>query len=68
MLGMVASLYHADYNDIRSLLRKVRMGAGFTQVQMADALDVGQSYVSNWNAARTLLTFFCTHAGAKPVA
>ena len=43
---MSASLYHPDYNDIRALLRKVRVRAGFTQVQMAHALDVGQSYVS----------------------
>lgn len=43
---MSASLYHANYDDLRALMRAVRVKAGLTQVQMADALGVGQSYVS----------------------
>ncbi|WP_374607644.1 helix-turn-helix domain-containing protein [Diaphorobacter nitroreducens] len=43
---MSASLYHVDYNDLRVLLRSVRVKAGLTQVQMAETLGVGQSYVS----------------------
>ena len=46
MRGMSASLYHTNYDDLRVLLRAVRVKAGLTQVQMAEALDVGQSYVS----------------------
>ena len=43
MHGIVGSLYHADCKDIRELLRRVRMGAEFTHVQIVDALDVSQS-------------------------
>ena len=44
--GMSVSLYHADYDGLRALLKDVRVNAGLTQVQMAEALGVGQSYVS----------------------
>ena len=43
---MTASLYHPDYDALRNLLRDVRLKAHLTQNQMAEALGVGQSYVS----------------------
>ena len=43
---MAVSLYHADYEALRTLLRDERLKAGLTQSQMAEALGVGQSYVS----------------------
>lgn len=43
---MSISLYHADYAGLRALLKDVRVKGGLTQVQMAEALGVGQSYVS----------------------
>ena len=43
---MSTSLYHVDYESLRTLLREVRQMAGVTQTQLGDALGVGQSYVS----------------------
>ena len=68
---MSASLYHVDYNDIRTLLRKVRVAAEMTQVQMADALDVGQSYVSKLERGENfvdvlLYARWCQACGVKP--
>lgn len=68
---MSVSLYHVDYNDIRTLLRKVRVAAEMTQVQMADALDVGQSYVSKLERGENfvdvlLYARWCQACGVKP--
>ncbi len=43
---MSVSLYHAEYEALRALLRDMRLKAKLTQTQMAEALSVGQSYVS----------------------
>jgi transcriptional regulator with XRE-family HTH domain len=43
---MPVSLYQAEYQALRKLMRSIRMKAGLTQAQMAEALGVGQSYVS----------------------
>ena len=69
--GMSASLYHVDYNDIRTLLRKVRVTADMTQMQMADALKVGQSYVSKLERGENfvdvlLYARWCQACGVKP--
>ena len=71
MLCMVVSLYHADYKDIRALLRRARLGAGFTQMQMAIALDVGQSYVSKLERGENfvdvlLYARWCHACGVRP--
>ena len=68
---MSASLYHVDYNDIRTLLRKVRVTADMTQMQMADALKVGQSYVSKLERGENfvdvlLYARWCQACGVKP--
>ncbi len=39
-------LYDQDYQALRQLLRAVRQEAGLSQVQLADLLGRGQSYVS----------------------
>ena len=39
-------LYDQDYRALRRLLRAVRQEAGLSQVQLADVLGRGQSYVS----------------------
>lgn len=71
MRGMSTSLYHVDYNDLRALLRKVRVQAGLTQVQMAEALSVGQSYVSKLERGENfvdvlLYARWCQACGTKP--
>ena len=43
---MSLSIYHADYEALRALLRKLRLDAGLTQAQIANELGLGQSYVS----------------------
>ena len=43
---MSNSLYNARYKALRKRLRLVRLAAELTQVQLADSLGVGQSYVS----------------------
>ncbi|WP_080898192.1 helix-turn-helix domain-containing protein [Variovorax paradoxus] len=43
---MSVSLYDAKYEELRSLLRSLRLEAGLTQAQLASSLRVGQSYVS----------------------
>lgn len=71
MWGMSASLYHANYDDLRALLRAVRVKAGLTQVQMAEALGVGQSYVSKLERGENfvdvlLYARWCQACGARP--
>lgn len=43
---MSVSLYEAKYDALRRLLRTARLDAKLTQIEMAAALGVGQSYVS----------------------
>jgi transcriptional regulator with XRE-family HTH domain len=43
---MSVSLYHNEYEALRALLHDSRVKAGLTQVQMAEKLNIGQSYVS----------------------
>ncbi|WP_310636245.1 helix-turn-helix domain-containing protein [Delftia acidovorans] len=68
---MSASLYHPNYDDLRALMRAVRVKAGLTQVQMADALGVGQSYVSKLERGENfvdvlLYARWCQACGTKP--
>jgi len=68
---MSASLYHVDYNDLRVLLRSVRVEAGLTQAQMAEVLGVGQSYVSKLERGENfvdvlLYVRWCQACGIKP--
>lgn len=43
---MPASIYHPRYQALRAALVAARKAAGLTQIQMAERLGVGQSYVS----------------------
>ncbi|MDQ0573722.1 transcriptional regulator with XRE-family HTH domain [Variovorax paradoxus] len=68
---MSVSLYHAEYEALRNLMRDVRAKAGLTQVQMAEALGVGQSYVSKLERGENfvdvlLFARWCSACGVKP--
>ncbi|MDI1246912.1 MAG: helix-turn-helix transcriptional regulator [Rhodoferax sp.] len=43
---MPTSIYHPRYQALRRAMELARKTAGLTQVQMAEKLGVGQSYVS----------------------
>jgi transcriptional regulator with XRE-family HTH domain len=43
---MSVSLYHAEYQTLRNALRNLRREAKFTQIEMAEKLHLGQSFVS----------------------
>lgn len=68
---MTTSLYHIDYDALRTLLREVRAKSGLTQAQMAEALGVGQSYVSKLERGENfvdvlLYARWCQACGIKP--
>ncbi|WP_275888325.1 helix-turn-helix domain-containing protein [Azospira oryzae] len=68
---MSTSLYHADYGALRTLLRDVRRQAGMTQAQMAEALELGQSYVSKLERGANFVDLllyirWCQACGVKP--
>lgn len=64
---MPISIYHPRYQALRDAL----MAAGLTQVQMAERLGVGQSYVSKIERGESyvdIMTFvdWCAACGLKP--
>lgn len=68
---MSTSLYHADYGALRKLMRDIRQQAGITQAQMADALELGQSYISKLERGANfvdvlLYARWCQVCGVKP--
>jgi transcriptional regulator with XRE-family HTH domain len=67
---MSVSLYHTEYEALRALLRDMRIKAKLTQTQMADALGVGQSYVSKVERGENfvdvlLFSRWCKACGVK---
>ena len=65
------SIYHADYDSLRDLLRKLRQQAGLTQDGMAEKLGIGQSYVSKLERGENfvdvlLYVRWCEVCGVKP--
>jgi transcriptional regulator with XRE-family HTH domain len=67
---MSVSLYHAEYEALRALLRDMRVKAKLTQAQMAEALSVGQSYVSKVERGENfvdvlLFSRWCLACGVK---
>lgn len=68
---MSVSLHHDQYESLRALLRTTRAKAGMTQVEMAQALGVGQSYVSKLERGENfvdvlLYARWCIACGVKP--
>jgi transcriptional regulator with XRE-family HTH domain len=49
------SIYSAEYQQLCTLLRQLRREAGLTQVQVAERLDVPQSFVSKYEAGERRL-------------
>jgi transcriptional regulator with XRE-family HTH domain len=43
---MSSSIHHSRYKALQKYLREIRLSAGFTQIALAEALNIGQSYVS----------------------
>ncbi|MFM0047463.1 MULTISPECIES: helix-turn-helix domain-containing protein [Paraburkholderia] len=43
---MLPSVHHPRYRALRAHLKTLRKNAGLTQVQLAERLKVGQSYLS----------------------
>jgi DNA-binding XRE family transcriptional regulator len=55
-LGRVdKSIYSAEYMKLCALLRELRREAGLTQVQVAEALGVPQSFVSKYESGERRL-------------
>lgn len=52
---MEKSLYSEQYQQLCALLRNLRRDAGLTQVQVANLLDVPQSFVSKYEAGERRL-------------
>ncbi len=49
------SIYSAEYQRLCAVLRELRQEAGLTQVQVAAALDVPQSFVSKYESGERRL-------------
>jgi transcriptional regulator with XRE-family HTH domain len=67
---MSTSIYHADYAKLRAALRRMRITARLTQADMAEVLDIGQSYVSKLERGECyvdvlLFARWCTACGAE---
>ncbi|OKJ97527.1 helix-turn-helix domain-containing protein [Amycolatopsis sp. CB00013] len=52
---MEKSIYSAEYQLLCTLLRELRLEAGLTQVQVAERLQVPQSFVSKYEAGERRL-------------
>ena len=68
---MPTSVNDAQYEALRVLMRDLRSKAGLTQNQMAEALQVGQSYVSKLERGANffdvlLFAQWCQICEAKP--
>lgn len=52
---MEKSIYSAEYQQLCALLRQLRLEAGLTQVQVAERLNVPQSFVSKYESGERRL-------------
>ena len=52
---MEKSIYSAEYQQLCALLRQLRLDAGLTQVQVAERLNVPQSFVSKYESGERRL-------------
>ncbi len=62
---MSVSLYHAQSQALRALLRDMRLKAKLTQTQMAEVLSVGQSYVSKVGRGENFVDVMLFPAGVQ---
>lgn len=70
---MPVSVHHPRYQALRALLAEVRVAAGLTQTQLAERLQVGQSYVSKIERGEAyvdviLFADWCGACGVRPEA
>lgn len=68
---MPVSVHHPKYNALQSALASFRKDAGLSQVQLAERLGVGQSYISKIERAEAYVDVFvfvdwCGACGLKP--
>jgi len=68
---MSVSLYDAKYEQLRVLMRALRVDAGLTQEQLAASLRTGQSYISKIERGENfvdvlLFSRWCSVCGVKP--
>ncbi|MGV0069420.1 helix-turn-helix domain-containing protein [Mycobacterium sp. M23085] len=52
---MEKSIYSVEYQQLCALLRELRREAGLTQVDVAERLDVPQSFVSKYESGERRL-------------
>lgn len=52
---MPKSTFTTEYAALRDLLRETRIEKGFTQVQLSEALEMPQSYVSKYETGERRL-------------
>ncbi|HDR9127216.1 MULTISPECIES: helix-turn-helix domain-containing protein [Burkholderia] len=68
---MLPSIHHPRYAVVQTHLRRVRKGAGLTQVQLAERLQVDQTYVSKLERGERYIDLlfyldWCRACGAEP--
>jgi len=68
---MLLSVHHPRYQTFRIHIRALRRRAGLTQLQLAERLEVGQSYVSKVERGERYVDVlmyvdWCRACGAKP--
>ena len=55
MVPVDKSIYSAEYKKLCAVLKQLRLEAGLTQVQVAEALDEPQSFVSKYESGERRL-------------
>jgi predicted transcriptional regulator len=55
LLRVEKSIYSDEYRQLCTLLRQLRLDAGLTQVQVAERLDMPQSFVSKYESGERRL-------------
>lgn len=67
LAGVEKSIYTAEYQRLCALLRELRLEAGLTQVQVAERLDVPQSFVSKYESGERRLDVIELHHVAEAI-
>jgi transcriptional regulator with XRE-family HTH domain len=61
------SIYSVEYQRLCALLRQLRQEAGLTQVQVAERLEVPQSFVSKYESGERRLDVVELHHVAEAI-